>query len=271
MNTISLAVTGTLDFIGGMKFWFMALLAALTSAGASWTPGPLTERAELPGPALAWERSVTAGSRAVRLSGVSFSARDCTFRVIDNPPPSRLSLTEALAGSGAVAGINGGYFHKDFRPLGLLVAGGETIHGFERAKLLSGILTVTDHRIALLRAGDYKAGSSVREALQAGPWLVENGKVIAGLNSEKLARRTVVVSDGGDRWAVVATSPLTLAETAEVLALKDLMPGWTVRQALNLDGGSSTALLALSEGRAVLDIPSFGPVRNYLAIVPRRR
>lgn len=254
-----------------MKIWLLAWLAALSPAAASWTPGALTERAELPGPALVWERSVTAGSRTVRLTGVSFSVRDCTLRVVDNPPPSLMSLAEALAASGAVAGVNGGYFHKDFRPLGLLVAGGEPLHGFERAKLLSGVLAVTDQKISLLRAGDYTTRLPVRDALQAGPWLVEKGRVISGLNGEKLARRTVVATDGGDRWVLLVTSPVTLAEAGAVLALPDLMPGWTVRDALNLDGGSSTALLALRDGQAVVDIPSFGSVRNYLAIVPRRR
>ena len=40
---------------------------------------------------------------------------------------------------------------------------------------------------------------------------------------------------------------------------------------LNLDGGSSTALRAVFEERALIDITSFGPVRNYLAIVRRQR
>ena len=243
----------------------------LIRADAAWTPGALVELGELPGNAMAWEREVRSGSRTVRLSGVSFSARDCMFRVLDNPPDARRSLASALAGAGAVAGINGGYFHPDFKPLGLVVAEGKELHSFERAKLLSGILTVRDNHIALVRAGDFQIGKPLQEALQAGPWLIEGGAVIGSLNAEKQARRTLVATDGKDHWAIVATSPLTLAETAELLATKDLLGSWTVRDALNLDGGSSTALLAVAGSRPLLDIPSFGPVRNYLAIVPRHR
>ncbi len=77
---------------------------------------------------------------------------------------------------GAVAGSNGGYFHKDFTPLGLAVSRGETIHRFERAKLLSGVLAVRHGRMELVRSGKFKSGSDVQEALQAGPWLVEKGR-----------------------------------------------------------------------------------------------
>lgn len=256
-----------------MKSWLTFFLGftAFVPSEAGWTAGRFTELGELPGNAVAWEREVTSGARTVRLSGVSFSAKDSVLRVIDNPPEARVSLSAALVSASAVAGVNGGYFHKDFTPLGLVVSDGETLHAYERAKLLSGIIAVRNGRIELVRSGELKENQPLQEALQAGPWLVENGAAIASLNAEKLARRTLVAGDGTGNWALVATSPLTLAETAEVLLLKDLPGGWTIRNALNLDGGSSTALVALSGDRAVIDIPSFGPVRNYLAIVPRHR
>jgi exopolysaccharide biosynthesis protein len=62
-----------------------------------------------------------------------------------------------------------------------------------------------------------------------------------------------------------------LADAARILSLKGIAGSWTVANALNLDGGSSTALHAASEGRVLIDVTSFGPVRNYLAIVPRER
>lgn len=249
---------------------FLVLAAVSVRAeDTSWTPGALKPLGSLPGGATAWEREVSTGARALHLSGISFSAKDYSLRVIDNPPDARKSLASALADGGAVGGVNGGYFHKDFTPLGLVVANGVTIHAFERAKLLSGILTVQSGRMEILRATSYKEGGIFQEALQAGPWLVERGAIISGLNAERPARRTVVVTDGKENWAVLVTSPITLAETAQLLALKDLAGNWTVRDALNLDGGSSTMLLAMGERRPLVDIPAFGPVRNYLAIVPR--
>jgi uncharacterized protein YigE (DUF2233 family) len=204
------------------------------------------------------------------LNGVSFSAAKATFRVVDNPPEARQAFPGILGAVGAFAGMNGGYFHPDYRPLGLAVSGGKEIHGFEKAKLLSGVLAVRGGKIELVRSGAFKPGKDVQDALQAGPWLVEKGAAVTGLNAERRARRSVVVTDGKGNWAIIVTGSLTLAETARVLTLPGLAGNWTVRDALNLDGGSSTALWAATQPK-VLEIFSFGTVRNYLAIVPRQK
>jgi hypothetical protein len=94
---------------------------------------------------------------------------------------------------------------------------------------------------------------------------------VTGLNDERLARRTIVATDGRGRWALVAISPVTLADAARALCLKGVTGSWMIANALNFDGGSSTALRAVFEERALIDITSFGPVRNYLAIVRRQQ
>ena len=250
-------------------FVFLLCLLAVSPVQAEWSLDSFHEVAGLPAQVVAWQAEVRAGDRRVRVDGVSFDAREAVFRVIDNPPDARKPLDVALSETGALAGSNGNYFHEDFTPLGLVVSAGRRIHGFERAKLLSGILILRAGGIEMVRSDNFHGEVPVDEALQAGPWLVEKGTAVAGLNAVRLARRTVVATDGKGHWAIIATGPITLAETASFLLLKNLPGTWTVRQALNLDGGSSTSLLALSGSRAVVDIPSFGPVRNYLAIVPR--
>lgn len=235
---------------------------------AAWTLGPIRDLGSLGGSAKAWERDATQGDRRVRISAVTFSERQATFQVIDNPPSARVSLGEALKNAGAVAGINGSYFHPDFTPLGLAVSQGKTIHGYEKAKLLSGLLLVQKHRIELIRAAS-PGSTSYDQALQAGPWLIEKGAPIATLNAVKLARRSVIITDGRGNWGIVAFSAASLADTAAILAQPGFAGAWSVRDSLNLDGGSSTALVAFANGRTVISIPSFGSVRNYLAIVPR--
>ncbi len=252
-------------------FTFLFGMLSLSATGrGEWASGAVHELGRLPGGGIAWERSVTQDGRSVVVSGVSFEDKQNHFRVIDNPPDARVPLAEAVRVAGGVAGINGGYFHPDFTPLGLVISGGKSLHAFQQAKLLSGVLAVRRGRIELVRAGAFKPGKDVTEALQAGPWLRENGAGIAGLDAVRPARRSIVATDGRGRWALLALSPVTLAEAAAILSVGELVPGWTVEDALNLDGGSSTALFAGAEGRVFLGIPSFGPVRNYLAIVPRR-
>jgi len=249
----------------------MLFLSVVCNSRAGWTLEKWKELGALDGNAVAWEGEASSDGRTIRVSGISFQSADCVFRVVDNPPEERRSLQSALTTLGAFAGSNGGYFHKDFTPLGLAVCEGRTVHPFERAKLLSGVLAVRKGRIELVRSGNFKLGTDVQEALQAGPWLVEKGAPVAGLNDARLARRTIVANDGKGHWALVAISPVTLADAARMLCLKGITGSWTIANALNFDGGSSTALRAGLEGRVLIDISPFGPVRNYLAIVRRQQ
>ncbi len=259
-------------FDRGMRFFFMAVLGCLGLARvhATWVAGERTELGTLPGGGVAWQQMVTGPEGSVRLAGVSFSSGKATFRLVDNPPEARVVFPGILSGMQAIAGINGGYFHPDYRPLGLAVSGGKEIHGFEKAKLLSGVLAVRGGRIELVRSGAFKPGKDVQEALQAGPWLLEDGKAVPGLNSARKARRSIVATDGKGHWAIMATGPLSLAEAGEVSAIAGLPGDWSIRDALNLDGGSSTALWVNTHPKP-FEIFSFGTVRNYLAIVPRQK
>jgi uncharacterized protein YigE (DUF2233 family) len=251
-------------------FLFLAF-ATLVSARAEWSLGQWKELGALAGGAVAWEAEAISNGRTFRASGVTFQSAKCIFQVIDNPPANRQSLPAALEATGSIAGANGGYFHQDFRPLGLTISQGETINSFERAQLLSGVLAVRKGRMELVRSGKFKPGADVKEALQAGPWLVERGAPVAGLNDTRPARRTIVANDGKDRWVLLATSAMTLADAARFLCVKGIVGPLTVANALNLDGGSSTALRAGLGEDILIDIASFGPVRNYLAIAPRQK
>lgn len=212
----------------------------------------------------------TGGGGEATLHFVGFEAAKHGLRVIDQGSGGRESLAEAMGRTGCLAGVNGGYFHPDFEPVGMLVSDGKVIRGPQRAKLLSGALVVTAHHVKLLRATDPLPGKNALQALQSGPFLVEGGKAVAGLNQARSARRTAVATNGKGRWALVSTSAVTLAELGAILAEPALTPsGWKVEQALNLDGGSSTALWVRQPGAAPYSIGEFGIVRDFIGIVPR--
>jgi len=221
----------------------------------------------LAGGAKVWECVVERPDSTVRITGITFSSKRCRLLVIDNPPQARQSLQAALGAHGAVAGTNGGYFHKDDTAVGLVVSGGKTLHPFERAALLSGVLIIRKGgSIDILRSKNFFLGEDVTCALQAGPWLVEKGNYVAGLNETKLARRTVIATDGVGTWILMVFSPTSLANTARVLSHPNQLLGFPIFNALNLDGGSSSAFWAAG---TTADIPSFSTVRNYLGVVPR--
>lgn len=246
------------------------LLWAAAEARAEWKLAG-TEAAPSPGEGVTHsvQRVTRAGGEAT-LHFVSFEAAAHHLRVIDQGPAGRESLAEAMLRTGCLAGVNGGYFHPDFEPVGMLVSDGKIIRGPQRAMLLSGALVVTRNHMKLLRATDPLPGKNAQQALQSGPFLVEGGKAVAGLNEVRSARRTALAMGGKGRWALVSASALTLAEIGAILAEPALLPGGLkVERALNLDGGSSTALWVRQPGAAPFSMGEFGVVRDFVGIVPR--
>ena len=255
------------------------------SARAEWELGPLEPLpAVAGGPVTHVRRAATdasTGRRAeVRLA--IFDAKRAAFRVLDQPADEdRGSLGEILrgpAGEKVLAAVNGGYFHPDYRPLGLLAVDGRVVHPLERAALLSGLLLDAGAGTpVLLRRDAYKPGAATssppRQALQAGPFLVDNGVPVVGLNAVRPARRTAVLTDGRGRWALaVIPTRLTLAEAGALLARPGLLgENASVKRALNLDGGSSTALWVRTDrpNEPSYEVREFGVVRNFLGVVGR--
>jgi len=210
----------------------------------------------------------------LRLHLVTFDRTRASLRVIDRADPKKpaslpATVAEGVRAAGGMAGINGGYFQRDHSPLGLVVSGGVTLHPLQHARLLSGLLVATSRGAKLLRTAEYRGGSGVREALQAGPFLVHHGKTVAGLNSTRPAERTVLLADRRGVAALLITGPVTLSRLGTLLSVPGLFPELKIERALNLDGGSSTALWVAGDP-APFSHPEWKRVRTAVAVVPRR-
>ncbi len=204
-----------------------------------------------------------------RLVGIVFENHSHTLRVVDSPKPGQTSLSGVMESRQSIGGVNGGYFEPDFTPVGLLVSQGKTRQKFKKAKLLSGILAVSPKgTVSILRSQrfDPKIGA-YREAIQCGPMLIENSAPVPGLNTEKIARRTVASTGPGQRCALIYLTSVTLADAAEILGLPKILGAWSPATALNLDGGSSSALWA----RDTISLPEIKRVRNFIEITPKNR
>lgn len=246
-----------------------ALVACATPCAAgSWSLGQETIRGEFPDGAFFFEKEARNTSRSVRIHGVLFPDASYTLKVIDNPDPPSGNLSDAMRSNHCIAGVNGGYFHPDFRPVGLVVSNGETLHGFERARLLTGVLGVDAGGPRLQRNSEFEHHEGLAHALQSGPFLVDQGEPVAGLNDVRPARRTVVATDGDGNWLLAVLSPVTLAAAAEILSSSEIFPGFPVRRALNLDGGSSSGLWVDTTPKPFYQ-REFNPVRNFIGIVPQ--
>ena len=169
-----------------------------------------------------------------------FSTKSATVRVFDNPAGND-DLAAAMRRERCLAGVNGGYFDPEDKPVGLVISDGKVIAPLRKARLLSGVMVVSAGRLQLLRVAEYSPKRQATAALQCGPFLVDRGQPVPGLNDTRPARRTFIITDGADRAALGFCSGVTLAELGKILATPEVVPDLKVLRALNLDGGSSSA------------------------------
>jgi len=220
--------------------------------------------------------SVDGRVRERRIDLVWFDGSTHTFRIIDNGPsnasPKFASLAAAVMENGFSLGCNGGFFHPDHSPSGLMIAAGVPTGRFGQGSLLSGVVLSSGRgNPYLLRRGEYDpAKYRSTDLLQSGPFLVDQGRTVKGLSPENSRRRTFVLHDGGHRFALGASDPFTLAELGTILALPEFSPSRKIHRALNLDGGSSSGLYYAPEGGgAGLRLEPVKTVRNFIAIAPK--
>ncbi len=209
-----------------------------------------------------------------RLDAWFFSSASYGLVVLDEGDVGRRygTLEKAMRAERCLAGINGGYFADDAAstPLGLLRHRGKQVTAFSSGSFtVAGVLYDTGRDIRLERSRRLTTSPSrMREAIQGGPFLVEHGRKVAGLNDSKRARRSFVATDGKGNWCIAMSSPLTLDELAAWLASGKALGSFRVQTALNMDGGTSSAFWVASPQ---VHKPGAKAVRNYIGITPRSR
>src|SRR5258708_10551548 len=220
-----------------MRSWFVVFLIP-SIAAAGWK---VIDRQESnAGSSQAFVITIRNGSNQAKISAVTGHASELRFRVLNNVDHRVSKVQEAVSKSEALAGVNGGYFQPDLTPVGLLISQGKLVHPLERAKLLSGVFFVRKQKPALVRVQHFSDAVGISDAIQSGPFLVESGGIVAGLNNRRSAPRTFVFLTRESIWGVGICRPVTLAELSEILTIADLLPNCPIAEALNFDGGSST-------------------------------
>lgn len=275
----------------GMRF-LLAALVALPFVSCAPTPpaGPIQQPVivksapAVPSPTIiavpsapaSGPRFTTREISGVTFEGVAFDSRNHRLVVVDQPNGPGSQFEDATAAgksrSGIVA-VNAGFFTPEGAPLGLVASSGKISGAWNSASSLgsgvwfensSGSPGIT-RREKLGRAN----AAAMRELIQAGPLLVENGQPVSGLEATKTSARIVILWDGGTRWWIGRGSPCSLANLGQALATGQ-PAGWEVRQALNLDGGRSADIWvsdSVPGGPFVSRPPWNRPVRNFLVLV----
>ncbi len=247
-----------------LKFLVLLLIGGGISARAEWSV--VSNQSEFSADRKVEHRHVTVKSddgNEATMELASFAPKSATLRVIDDASANS-SLAAEMQRGDCVAGVNGGYFDPDHKPIGLLMSDGRVIAPLQKARLLSGVVSATKGRVQIQRSAEFSQKNKPFAARQCGPFLVERGQPIVGLNETRSARRTFVATMANESAAIGYCSYVTLAQLAAVLAVPELK----VQRALNLDGGSSSGFW-FKGMNGVTSIREQKTVRDYLAIVPK--
>ncbi|GAA5481032.1 phosphodiester glycosidase family protein [Haloferula sargassicola] len=208
----------------------------------------------------------------ISLEAVVFDARRHRLVVADQAggPASRWSdARQAGQAMNGLAAVNGGFFTPEGKPLGQLVAAGKSTGSVNRSTSLgAGWFVEKNGRPSLVRRGSFQGGT---EALQAGPFLVENSLPVGGLSDKPSSARTFLATDGGSGWVIARSGACSLAQLGKALAGTSI-GGVKIRRALNLDGGRSSEIWVASSvpGGPAFTRPLWNkPVRNFLVLRAR--
>jgi hypothetical protein len=197
-----------------------------------------------------------------------FSTKSCRLRIVDQASELRLDLEDVMAHGNFLAGVNGGYFDPEYRPIGLRIVDGKMAVPLQKSRLLSGVLSSTGKKIQISRVSELSQSQKPDTAVECGPMLVDLGKSVRGLESTRSARRTFAAVSSGDKVALGFCSDVTLADLSSILAIISI-PEFKIQRALNLDGGSSSAFWFKRANGSAFSIAEQKPVRDFVAIIPR--
>lgn len=165
------------------------------------------------------------------------------FRVVQAKDygKSALSAKSLAQQSKALLVINGGFFDKTHKSLGLLVNDGQELNGMHPTDWWH-LFQFRKNEGKVVSKKHFILRKDTEMALQAGPRLVVNNR-IPKLKFSLDRRSGVGIHKSGDILLAVSNeTEISLAAFAQILNKPEREGGFDVAYALNLDGGSSSQL-----------------------------
>lgn len=162
--------------------------------------------------------------------------------------------------------VNGSFYSTDNKPLGLFISQGWKTSNAYFNPLLDGFFSVVDGRPDI--TSQTPAGS-VKIGLQAGPILIESGKLkLLKIKSDKTARRLVLsLTETDEVIFTVFYDPQNnlqgpyLTDLPKYVNDFKLSSRLKITDSLNLDGGSASAFYNTD-----FFLPEFNPIGSYFCI-----
>src|SRR5436305_6406362 len=106
----------------------------------------------------------------------------------------------------------------------------------QRARLITGVLVASARGVQIIGSREFSRRLGMTATIQCGPFLVDRGHPISGLNDSHLARRTFAGTTGGSRALIGVCSGVSLAGLAMILATTSIAEDLKIERALSLVG-----------------------------------
>lgn len=202
-----------------------------------------------------------------------FTEDDYAFEIIDNRNFLGMRryqrLAHAMKDSDYTAAVNASFFNvNEFTPVGQVISNGDVTGEFDREVWTRGVFYVDEAGPHLIDRDDYTPNDTVTQLIQSGPWLVQQGASLDDFGTNiRYAARTFIATDGQGNWALGVCDLSTLRELAVLLRSSEVTALINVQEALNLDGGPSTAFWCKREDGSTVSRSQSWATVNYLAIV----
>ncbi|KKQ52673.1 hypothetical protein A2865_00250 [Candidatus Woesebacteria bacterium RIFCSPHIGHO2_01_FULL_39_17] len=180
----------------------------------------------------------------------------------------KLSSDEASTKNNCAHLINGGFYDKNDKPIGLFVIDGRVLEIAKENSLLNGYFYIDLQEKAYIESVSPKSPSI---AVQAGPILFKNQKPVSlTLSKDELARR-IVVATTKDQKAIflvfyTKANPLlgpTLSELPGIIEEIRQNAKLDIVNAINLDGGTHSSFLTKN-----FKLSEVATIGSYFCIVP---
>lgn len=184
-----------------------------------------------------------------------------TARQLDAP---HASASEYARHSNALLTINGGFFDKDYQPLGLRINQGQQLSPLKKISWW-GVFYVRNNKAGVASARQFQQGNHLDFAVQSGPRLLVKGQIPA-LKPGRAERSALgITKDGKVIMLITDNAPVSTQELAAIMKA----PPLNCVDALNLDGGSSSQLHA-RVGSFGFDVHGFSNVSDAVIVLPRQ-
>jgi uncharacterized protein YigE (DUF2233 family) len=174
-----------------------------------------------------------------------------------------IRIKDLLSRTGGVLAVNASFFDSNYKPLGLVLREGKVLNPLRSVSWWAVFSIDSQKGPQITPSRDFQIIPNIEMAVQTGPRLVKDGVPIPV--KPNISEKTFIgISQEGEVILGVTESCIMDAtDLARILAHE-----LKLKQALNLDGGSSTQLYA-KMGSYEKEITGFNSVANGIVILPR--